>query len=109
MYSRPSQLQQAKIQNISKSQTFFKARSNTAKNKNINRLPYGGQLLCEAEIINELIDHNQYYRVLKQPSPEQLRKVGKPVWELADQDRFSTLKHRQSLVDEDIKKKKEEY
>ena len=65
MYSRPSQLQQAKIQNISKSQTFFKARSNTAKNKNINRLPYGGQLLCEAEIINELIDHNQYYRVLK--------------------------------------------
>ena len=63
----------------------------------------------EALIINELVDHNQYYRVIKQPSPEEIRNAGNPNWALADQDRFSTLKHRQNLMYQELQKKLEEY
>ena len=74
-----------------------------------NSLPYGGNLMNQAKIVNELIDHSQYQRVMKQPSAEGNESFKKPKWQLSQENRFNELKYRKSLRMEDLDEVKQMY
>ena len=54
-----------------------------SRSVSLKRLPYGGTLLEKDEAKNELIDHSQYRRVMKQPSEENLIFDGLPNWAIS--------------------------
>ena len=57
-------------------------------------MPYGGKLLNQSEIKNELIDHTQYLRVQKQPSGEQIIFRDRALWGTSIENRFSSFNKR---------------
>lgn len=74
-----------------------------------NQIPYGGLVLKKPE--NELIDFNQYQRVIKKGESEHTATKGKLLWPSASKNIFGLLKWRKSLEEHELellKKKFEE-
>jgi len=61
-------------------------------------LPYGGTLLNVNGIKNELVDHEQYHRVMKQPSAEDHLYGDKASWSASVENLFGNVIERKGRI-----------
>ena len=65
-------------------------------------LPYGGKMLTQSGIKYELVDHNQYYRVMQQPVSDYVKDSDiamqtQPKWRSSTEDRFASTQKRKEI------------